>query len=94
MVKDTKWLRAWALAALAVAVVRVAGDPLASAAVADLMGSGPGLAALLWGCGVCVGGAALLLTGPAGALIEFLAVGANLARITACVGACYGAFTA
>lgn len=93
MTKDSGGLRAWALMAVAVAVVWAMEHPVAAAAVADLVGAGPGLGALLWGCGVCVGAAGMLLMGPATALIAYLSAGANLLRISGCVVACYGAFT-
>jgi len=83
---------AWALAtALAVSVL-VMTDPGASAAVADLMGSGAGRMGLLWACGVCVGGGAIVIAGGMSAILAYLASAAKLGVISACVGFCYGAF--
>lgn len=91
----TRWTaHAWALAALVVALAWALADPGASAALGELTGSGGGLAALLWGCGVCAGAGLMALAVPAPMLMATLMVGANLAKITACVGVCYTAFAA
>ena len=90
----TRWTAHWwALAALAVALAWAMADPGASAALGELTGSGGGLAALLWGCGVCAGAGLMAIAVPAPVLLATLMVGANLAKITACVGICWGAFS-
>lgn len=93
MKKETAGIRAWALAVMVAVAVWALASPEASEAVADLMGSGPARMGLLWGCGVCVGAGALMFMGPTTALLAYLNASANLARISACVAACYGAFT-
>jgi hypothetical protein len=83
----------WALAAVVVALAWALADPGASSVLGELTGSGGGLAALLWGCGVCFGAGLMAVAVPVPVLLATLMVGANLAKITACVGICWGAFS-
>lgn len=83
----------WATtAALAVALLSMGGGA-PGGALELLRGAGPGLMGLLWGCGVCAGYAALIASGGMASVVAYLVAAANLARITACVAACFGALT-
>jgi len=59
--------------------------------LAGLYGAGSLDMGLLWACGLCAGRGAMILAGGWSSIIGFMFLSTNLAYISGCVGACFGA---
>lgn len=66
--------------------------PVGASGLASLSGAGIGFG-LIWACGLCVGGALIIGAGGGPSILGFLAATSSVAKVTACIGACYGALS-
>lgn len=88
---DGRWFHGGALLLALAAAALIPWVSPGGESLPELLGAGPLGAGLLWACGVCFGGALLVLGSGGSGLVAYLAAASNLAKISSCVGVCWAA---